>query len=118
MATLLRIAAAVICSILVVGFVTFAIDESGRASQAQIRSIDPDKAEHVREGKSGPVKEAVNDANEFFLAPFDDVTDSRNAWVQHLVPSALGLFFYGLALMLLANYLPRPKRANSDWRTA
>ena len=118
MATLLRIAAVVICSIIALGFLTFAVDESDRASKAQVTAIDPQRAEAAREKKAGPVTEAINDANDFFLAPFDDVTDSRNAWVQHLVPTVLGLLMYGLGFALLANYLPKPKRAQTDWRAA
>jgi len=118
MATLLRIAAVVICSIVALGFLTFALAESDKAAEEQVRSIDSARAEKERESKSGPVTEAIDDANDFLLAPFDDVTDSRNVWVQRLVPTVLGLLLYGLGLMLLANYLPKPKRAKSDWRTA
>ena len=118
MATLLRITAVVICAILGIAFLSFALDESEQASAEQVSSIDPTRAEAKREQKSGPVTEAIHDASDFFLAPFDDVTDSRNVWVQHLVPTALGLLLYGLGLMLLANYLPKQKRAKSDWRTA
>src|SRR3954452_14614451 len=116
MATFLRFAAIVICAFIALGFVTFAVDESGKASAEQVQSIDPARAEQKREAKSGRIEEAVHDVNDFFLAPFDDVTDSKNVWVQHLVPTALGLLLYGLGLMLLANYLPKPRRAKSDWR--
>jgi hypothetical protein len=123
MATLLRIAAVLICATVVLGFLTFAVDESDRASKEQVASVDPTKAEEARaeearEGKAGPVKEAIYDVDEFLLAPFDNVTDSRNVWVQHLVPTALGLLAYGLGLLLLANYLPKPKRRQTDWRAA
>ena len=118
MATFLRIAAAAICAVVILGFLTFAIDESDRASKQQVAAVDPTKAEQARERKAGPVKEALYDVNDFFLAPFEDVTDSRNVWVQHLVPTALGLLAYGLGLLLLANYLPKPKRRQTDWRAA
>jgi len=118
MATLLRITAVVICSIIAIGFLSFALDESKRASAAQVRSIDPTRSEQTREAKAGPVVGAIDDASDFFLAPFDDVIDSDNTWVHHLVPTALGLLLYGLGLILLANYLPQQKRAKSDWRTA
>jgi hypothetical protein len=33
------------------------------------------------------------------------------------VPAVLALLAYGLGLMLLANYLPKPRtRASGDWR--
>ena len=118
MATLLRIVAAVVCSIIAIGFLIFAVDESDRAARERVSLLNDQATEKKREGKSGPVKEAVNDANEFVLAPFDDVTDSRNAWVRQIVPTVLGLLFYGLGLLLLANWLPKPKHSQRDWRTA
>ena len=118
MATLLRIAAVVICAFVLLGFFGFAADESDRASKTQVAAIDPTTAEHVREHRTGPVMEVVYDVDDFFLAPFDDVTDSRNVWVRHLVPTALALLAYGLGLLLLANYLPKPKRRQTDWRAA
>jgi hypothetical protein len=118
MATLLRLAAAVICSIVVLGFLTFALDESERASEQQVSAIDPVGGEAARERKAGPVKEALNDANDFLLAPFENVTSSSNVWVQHLVPTALGLLLYGLGFTVLANYLPKPKRTQTGWRAA
>ena len=97
----------------------FASDEAERGSAAQVESIDPSAAaERKREGRSGPVREVIDDANDVLLAPFDGVTESRNAWVRHLIPAALGLLLYGLGLMLLANYLPKPRRPERDWRTA
>jgi len=118
MATLLRIAAVVMSSIVGLGFLMFATDEVERGSSAQVHAIDPSAAEKKREGKSGPVREAIDDANDVLLAPFDDLADSRNPWVRELVPTALGLLLYGLGLMLLANYLPKPRRVERDWRTA
>jgi hypothetical protein len=118
MATLLRIAAVVICSIVSLGFLTFAAGESERASKQQISAVSTGAAERAREGESGVVEEAINDANDFFLAPFDGVTSSRNVWVQQLVPTALALLLYGLGLLLVANYLPKPKRSQTGWRAA
>ncbi len=118
MATFLRITAVVISAIIVIGFLSFALDESEKASAEQVRSIDPTRAEEKREAKAGPITGAIDNASDFLLAPFDDVIDSDNVWVHHLVPTALGLLLYGLGLMLLANYLPKQNRAKSDWRTA
>ena len=119
MATLLRIVAVVASLLILVGLMAFASDEAERGSAAQVESIDPGAgAERKREGRSGPVREVIDDANDVLLAPFDGVTDSRNAWLRHLIPAALGLLLYGLGLMLLANYLPKPRRVDRDWRTA
>jgi len=119
MAALLRIVAVVASLLILVALLAFASDEAERGSAAQVESIDPSAAaERKREGRSGPVREVIDDANDVLLAPFDGVTESRNAWVRHLIPAALGLLLYGLGLMLLANYLPKPRRPERDWRTA
>ena len=119
MATLLRIVAVVTSSLVLVGFLAFASDEAARGSASQIDLVDGSAAdESKRERRSGPVREVIDAANDVLLAPFDEVADSRNAWVRRLIPTALGLLFYGLALTLAANYLPKPKRADRNWRTA
>jgi len=118
-ATSLRIAAVVTSLLILFGFMAFATDEAQRGSSVQLERIDGSAAaEKKRESRSGPVREVVDDANDVLLAPFDGVTGSRSTWIRQLVPAALGLLLYGLGLMLLANYLPKPRRAERDWRTA
>ena len=104
----------------------FAADEMQRGSDAQRSRLagepgDPSPsamAERDRERTHGPVREAVDDANDLLLAPFAGVTSSRNRWVQRGVPALLALLVYGAGLTLLANYLPKPHARGGDWRTA
>ena len=44
------------------------------------------------------------------LAPFVDLIDSDNAWVNHGVPTLLALLVYGVGLGFLANMLPKQRR--------
>jgi hypothetical protein len=126
MALLLRIAASVAALLVIVGFFAFAADETGKASEDQIRKVErameaptpTSSQEALREREHGPVREFIDDANDLLLSPFTGLIDSEDVWVQRLVPGALALLLYGLGGALLANALPKPKRDSRDWRTA
>ena len=124
MAGLLRLGAIAASVLVALGFLLFAMDEADRGSAAQqgkiARALEPaptPRGEAERERQQGAARELIDDANDVLLAPFTGVVESKNAWVQHLVPAALALLAYGLGLMLLANYLPKQKRPQRDWRT-
>jgi hypothetical protein len=126
MASLLRIAAVTATAILVFSFLAFASEEAGHGSQTQVEKLgealdEPAPAanvERVRERRHGTVREKIDDANDVLLRPFSGLIDSRDVWVQRIVPGLLGLLVYGLGLSLLANVLPRKTPASRDWRTA
>ena len=131
MGSVIRFVAIAISAIVVLGFSLFAIDELNKGSKAQQELLDrelgsssndlvaPDaKQEQVREGQHGPVREAIDDANDVLLAPFVDLIDSDSAWVNHGVPALLGLLLYGVGLGFLANMLPKQRSHAADWRTA
>jgi hypothetical protein len=127
---------AILASVIVaLGFLAFAVDEMDRGSKTQqnalarglsdlepnasINSPTPSPAEEkAREKAHGPVREAIDDANDVLLAPFSGLIDSDNSWVEHAVPSLLALLVYGLGLGMLANMLPKGRAHGGDWRTA
>jgi hypothetical protein len=125
---LLAIAASVVIAL---GFVLFAIDEMDGASKGQQRALaeqtgvsDPadvapaPEEEAARARQNTSIREAIDDANDVLLAPFSDVTNSKDSWVIRGVPTLLGLLVYGLGLGLLANFLPKQESHAGDWRTA
>lgn len=126
MASLVRLVALSASVIVLLGFAAFAADEAQHGSSAQLQRLDNEigsgapsaSGERRREARHGPLREALDDANDALLAPFQDVVSSRNPWVARAVPSLLALLFYGLGLLLVANYLPRPGRESRDWRAA
>jgi hypothetical protein len=126
MASLLRLVAALASTLLVLGFATFTADEAGRGSKAQVDKLDSALSEPAptvvqeqeREREHGPVREAIDDSNDFLLGPFTGVVSSRDIWAQRLVPTVLALLAWGLGLALIANFLPRPRGRASDWRVA
>ena len=111
----------------------FAIDETDKGSKTQqaklaeelrdssdpVVPVVPDaKQEAAREEAHGPVREAIDDANDVLLRPFVDLVDSDSAWVNHGITALLALLIYGVGLGFLANMLPKQRHHASDWRTA
>ncbi len=108
----------------------FALDETDKGSKAQQAKLERElgtrtdpiapnaEQEAVRERNNGPVREAIDDANDVLLAPFVDLVDSDSSWVNHGIPALLGLLIYGVGLGFLANMLPKQRAHGGDWRAA
>ena len=126
MGRVLRISAAVLTALVLVGFVTFAVDEARAGSQSQVQKLgeqlrDPApsaQTEALRERRHGSLREMIDDANDLLLAPFTGVVDSDNEWVRRGVPTALALLAYGFGLSFLANLFPARSHRGRDWRVA
>lgn len=109
----IRLAAVVATAVVVIGFALFAVDQAGESSQKQVERLEnADRAdpspggERQRQRRNGPVREAIDDANDVLLKPFAGFVESRNAWAERGVPALLGLLVYGLGLGMLANSVP------------
>jgi hypothetical protein len=129
MGAAIRFLAIAISVVIVLGFALFAIDETDKGSKTQqaklerelgaASTIDPNaRQEAAREADNGPVREAIDDANDVLLRPFVDLVDSDSTWVNHGIPALLGLLIYGFGLGMLANMLPKQRHHTGDWRTA
>jgi hypothetical protein len=130
MGTLIRYLAIALSAIVALGFVLFAIDEMDKGSKTQQDKLERELGmstapiapnaheEALRERSQSGFREAVDDANDVVLAPFANLVDSSNSWVEHGVPALLALLIYGFGLGLLANMLPKQRSHASDWRTA
>jgi hypothetical protein len=135
MATLLRLAAMCVAAFVALSFLLFAVDQSEEGSANQVKTVDgveeraesgaaldrpaPDRStERLREAEHGAVRELIDDGNDIAVAPFADLVDSSNVWVQRMVAGALAGLIFGLGGMLLANFIPKPKRKTADWREA
>ena len=126
-ATSVRIVAVVVSAIIALGFLMFALDESDKGSREQISKLDdalnaPDptrQQELLREREHGSFQETIDDANDALLKPFAPlVEDSESTWTLRSVPTLLALLLYGVGGLLLANFLPKPKTEQHDWRQA
>jgi hypothetical protein len=131
MGSLIRFVAIAISGIVVLGFALFAVDETGKGSQAQQDKLERELGhapndlvapsahdEAFREAHQGKVHETVDDVNDVLLRPFVDLVDSDSAWVNHGIPALLALLIYGFGLGMLANMLPKQRAHGGDWRTA
>jgi hypothetical protein len=107
----LSLVALVLAFIVATSFVLFALDElSGASREQQHRTIDADVtptelAEENRESRHVQPREAIDDVNDFLLAPFQDVVTSQDAWAMRIVPTLLGLGLYGLGIGYLARWV-------------
>jgi hypothetical protein len=100
----LRLASTLACGIVLIAFVLWATDATGRASAQQAgQAVAVAPAEPEHDGLRG----AIESANDALVAPFDGVTRSTDEWVIHGVPMLLALLTYGLLARLLIAYLPR-----------
>lgn len=134
MGSLVRLFAIVSSGLVLLGFAYFATDEMGRGSQNQQNQLDAElfkvpedpapiapspREEAKRERLNGPMREAIDDANDVLLGPFTALVDgSDDRWVRHGIPALLALLLYGVGLGMLANMLPKHREHGMDWRTA
>jgi hypothetical protein len=108
----LRIAAMLVSVVIVLSFVLFAIDELNGASQRNeaklaqdLEANPPPAAERQREKDHGTIREAIDDANDVVVSPFQGITSSDDSlWVQRGVPALLALLVFGFGLGFLARY--------------
>ena len=130
MGAAIRFIAIAISVVVVLGFAMFAIDETDKGSKTQQAKLERElgtasvpvnpneRQEAAREADNGPVREAIDDANDVLLRPFAELIDSDSSWVNHGVPALLALLIYGFGLGMLANMLPKQRTHGGDWRTA
>jgi hypothetical protein len=109
----LRALAIVLSLIVACGFVLFAMDDFGRASDSSRKRItgdpraaDPTPAgEREREQRNSRGREIVDDANDLLLRPFASISETAdNGWVRRGVPALLGLVTYGFLLGFASRY--------------
>lgn len=113
LARALRLASIVICLIALASFVTFAVDQTGSASnhqQAKVNEAAPGGNASTGSSKPGhksALHEAVDKAFSTLSSPFSGVTSgSGSQWTIQIVDTLLVLFVYGFGLSFLARLLP------------
>jgi hypothetical protein len=109
---ILRMVAILVSAVIILSFALFAVDDLNGASQrneaklAQDLEANPQPAaERQREKDHGALREAIDDANDGLVSPFDGIVskdDSR--WTQRAVPALLALLVFGFGLGFLARF--------------
>ena len=121
-----RIFAITACAFIVAGLIGFLTDEvrdtskvqatripdpaSGRVVTVTVDISQPDppaNIERIREAQHTSAREVIDDVNDVLLSPFSWIAEGSDPWVRRLLYSALGLFFYGFLLLMLADWIKR-----------
>jgi predicted lipid-binding transport protein (Tim44 family) len=133
MGSVIRLAAIITSVLVLLGFAFFAVDEMDKGSKTQQTAVSEGtgasaseavavapapEEESVREKHNSAAREAVDDVNDVLLAPFMDLIDSDDAWVNRAVPALLAVLLYGVGLGFLANLFPKERAHGEDWRAA
>src|SRR4029077_6950333 len=87
---ILRAVAILVSAVIIISFGLFAIDELNGASKANeaklaqdLEANPPPAAERQREKDHGTVREAIDDANDVVVSPFQGIVSSDDSlWVQ------------------------------------
>jgi hypothetical protein len=105
---LLRLAAFVICLIVVASFVAFAVTQTKSASgrqQEQIATGTSVKTATTPVRHEGSVRKALDEVSDELTSPFDGLISSSSEWATRGVKLLLALIVYGFGLGYLARVL-------------
>jgi hypothetical protein len=123
----IRIFSIVACLFIVAGLIGLLTDEVRDTSSVQATSLpDPGSTaqpvavtvdiespkpspavEAIREQEHTSGREVIDDVNDVLLGPFTFLIEGSDGAVRHLLYAALGLFFYGFVLQVLADWMRR-----------
>jgi hypothetical protein len=133
MGSVIRLTAITTSFLVLLGLAFFAVDEMDKGSKTQQTAVSEGtgasaseavaiapapEEESAREKHNSAAREVVDDVNDVLLAPFVDLIDSDDAWVNRAVPALLAVLLYGVGLGFLANLLPKARTHGEDWRAA
>ena len=110
---ILRAVAILVSAVIIVSFTLFAIDELNGASQRNeaklaqdLEANPPPAAERQREKDHGALREAIDDANDVVVSPFEGIVSSGDSrWAQRGVPALLAFVLFGFGLGFLARFM-------------
>jgi hypothetical protein len=101
------------CALITISFGLFALSELSGASHEQVSQLvagtPPSSQTAVPSPAPGVHRTAqprrfIDDVAHALISPFAAVVPSDSAWVNHGIPSVVGLLVYGLGLGYLARY--------------
>jgi hypothetical protein len=114
LAAVLRMASKVICLIVAVSFVIFAVNQTGSASTRQqnelngtpVAATTPPTSRVAPSPHKGTVHRVIDEAAEALTSPFSGITGGFDSqWAVRMVDTVLALLVYGLGLGYLARVL-------------
>jgi predicted PurR-regulated permease PerM len=109
LAKLIRLVSVVVCLIVVLSFIVFAVNQTKTASGQQREELgETSSAVHHGEstsGKESSVHKALDEASSKLTSPFSGIVSSSSEWTNRIVRLILTLLVYGFALGFLARVL-------------
>jgi hypothetical protein len=113
LASLLRLASWLICLLVAVSFLIFAIEQTSSASTHQQEELNGPAGSPAGVASSTPapkhksaVHKKIDEASDFFTSPFSAVVSgSSSQWAIHGIKTLLALLVYGLGLSYLARVI-------------
>jgi hypothetical protein len=108
LAKVLRLASVIICLIVALSFIVFAVNQTKSASGHQ-REVLGESSSAVHNGKAtskeSSVHKALDEAFYELTSPFSGIVSSSSEWVDRTVRLILALLVYGFGLGYLARVL-------------
>jgi hypothetical protein len=106
LAAILRTLSRILCLIVIVSFVIFAVDQTGSASAHQQEALNGPPATASRPAQKGAVHKAIDEAANELTSPFSGITAGIDSqWAVRGVGTVLALLVYGAGLGYLARVL-------------
>ncbi|HTB71100.1 MAG TPA: hypothetical protein VK707_08975 [Solirubrobacteraceae bacterium] len=113
LASVLKLASFVLCMIVVVSFVLFAVNRTSSASQHQQRELNGETSKPNGEGEAGvapdtgggksSARRTIDEISEAITSPFAGLTDgSSSQWLARTIDLLLALVVYGVGLGFVA----------------
>jgi len=96
------------CALLIASFALFARDQIAGASKHQVTELASGNSVtsepvSVHRARHQP-RRFIDGAAHTLTSPFSSIVSSNNQWVQHALPTIVGLLVYGAGLGYLARY--------------
>ena len=109
LAKLIRLASVVICLIVIVSFILFAVNQTKSASGQQREALGESSATvhngNSPTGKKSSVHKTIDEASSKLTAPFSGIVTNSSEWAKRSVELVLALLVYGFGLGYIARVL-------------
>jgi len=109
LAKLIRVASIVICLIVTLAFIVFAVNQTKSASGEQREELGETPAAvhgaHATASKESSLHKALDEASNKLTSPFSGIVTSSSEWAKEAFDLVVALLVYGFGLGYLARVL-------------
>lgn len=101
----MRLASLVICVIVAVSFLVFAVDQTKAGSNHQQAELNGTASSSTQSSHEGSLHKALTETANTLTSPFSGIISSSSEWASRGVKLLLALVVYGFGLGYLARVL-------------